>query len=81
MPSTRKSRSAAPPVPTSLNVWVLKKLFGLSKRIPNAVDACSAPHIRRCMRAADPLCVSEGPKGARELVLTPAGVAAIAKVK
>lgn len=37
--------------PTTLNLWVLKRLFGAADSIPNRVNKVDAPHVRRCLNA------------------------------
>lgn len=58
--------------PTDINMYVLSEYFGPNERIPNQMEATAAPHLRRCLKAG--LLVPEG----KELVLTPAGVEALA---
>ena len=58
-------------IPTELNIWVLRQIFGDEDRAPNAVRPTDRAHVRRCLHAG--LVVVDG----RELVLTDAGKAAV----
>lgn len=61
--------------PTSLNLWVLRKLFAAGRtELANALEVTDLPHMRRCMQAG--LVVPAVVEGARVLRLTPAGVLA-----
>lgn len=71
----RKSRNPrlAKGTPTELNLFALRDLFGDRRRVPNQIPPPDVPHIRRCFKAG--LVAVDG----RELVLTDAGVAALAE--
>lgn len=60
---------------TAVNLYALGRMFGetaeAGARAPNQVDPTSAPHLRRCLKAG----LLEVDK--HELVLTPAGAAAL----
>lgn len=44
-------RQASKGTPTSLNLWVLKKLFKDKDEVPNQLDPTDVTHLRRCMGA------------------------------
>lgn len=62
-------------VPTALNLWVLRRIADGRTRFPNAIEATSAEHMRRCMKAG--LVRVMG----KELELTEDGIAAIASTE
>jgi hypothetical protein len=77
MARSHRTSKPRPPkgTPTDLNLWVLDRLFGDRTRVSNQVEPTSAPHLRRCLRAG--LLDVDG----AELVLTDAGIAALAARK
>lgn len=69
------AKSRKTPAPTSLNLRVLKDVFGAKTRVPNQLEATDVYHLRRCLKAG--FVAVEG----KELVLTEQGVAGVAGVQ
>jgi len=73
VPSTRPPAGT----PTSLNLWVLGKLFGTENVVQNRIEATSVEHVRRCLKAGLIAVTDSG----KTLTLTAAGRTALGRTE